>query len=259
MTTRDIITIAVELEASLDAILFEQPEPKKKKYHPILGTVGALALPGLAVNTGSSALLSSVQKPGHQRLNDLLEHLRNPELPTPPKWAAPDRGIRASLEKAAASKGVKISESEFSPYGPGAYVDSSKSIHITPKTKDYFKPGILAHELGHVEQSKLLRSGAMHGIGKIGVGASGLTAAFTGNESTAKKAALAGAGLSAGVIASEISATARGIKHLRKGGIKGLRSLTPGVGLATYAAMAATPALTYKVKKALGGYRQSPQ
>jgi hypothetical protein len=237
---------------------FDEPE---KKHHPVLGTIGAATLPAIPqAAVGVGTLVAA--------------------LGGDSKLAKEDRPVLASLKRTARKQGVNVHQS-FSPSSPGFYWNKeeapvfarakldmslqnvlqpkaarrSKGIGVYSGVRGSLKPGLLAHEVGHATQPRFLRHPLGHMTGKLAPSVAGLYATATGDEQRAKKAAIVGGLAAAPMLASEVDASVRGSRLLRKAGVKGLRSLSPGFGLPTYAAVAAAPYLAYRTKKALGGYR----
>jgi hypothetical protein len=140
---------------------------------------------------------------------------------------------------------------------------STRGVAIGENVHPAMKSGVLAHEIGHVSGNPLVHSGWGRGIGRQASGIGALYAsAGTSDQNKARNAAIIGTIASAPEMASEIDASVRGHAVLRnahkatkvKMGV--LDHLKPGVGIASYGAVAAAPALAYEVKKHLGGYKQ---
>ncbi len=135
---------------------------------------------------------------------------------------------------------------------------STKTVHIGEAVKPYYKPGLLAHEIGHAKDSfiKSKLGQGLYAAGPIGALLGSAGAIVSSDEKVAKGSVAGGTIVTAPMLAAEIKASLTGIKELRKSGIKGLRALTPASGLATYATVAAAPSIAYGIKKSLGGYRK---
>jgi hypothetical protein len=242
----------VELAAQIDDIV--QFEQRDRKHRPILGTLGALggvsAVQQATVGTFRHAAFEPT-KPGASALEEMLN-------PTAAKWAPGDAKVKADLMATAKAAGVTSVDEHVHPAGPH-FNPMSGGIVMTPNVRTSLKPGVLAHEVRHAQQAKLLGKNALMAastIGKVGPLGAGLVSTFTGDEKRGRAAAITGAALAAPMLAAEADAAIGGARMLRKSGMRGLRTLSPGVGLATYGALAASPALAYKIKKTLGGYRK---
>jgi hypothetical protein len=195
-----------------------------------------------------------------------------------PSMLPHDKEIMGYLKKRAAGQGAQIHETT-SPQHPafawshepantkiGAAgrvqvealvgTKAERGIGLHKGIRPSLKPGALAHELGHIEQPRFMRHPIGRAIGPHGSGLASLyTAIGTRDEKKGKIAAAVGTAAMLPTIASEVDASVRGIRALRQGGMRGARTLTPGVGLASYGAVAALPYLTHKTKKAFGGYK----
>lgn len=189
-------------------------------------------------------------------------------------WDRRDKKIRAALHESGHAEGYRVhSDVHGGPIMgrlmPGAANPGTKyagdippkTAFITENVRPYFKPGVLAHEIGHTRDKFLnTKAGRIgYGIGSLAPQAGTLGTAITKDQTRAKKYAVASTVASAPMLAAEIQASISGIKALRKGGIKGLRSLTPAVGLPSYAGLAAGPAIAYQVKKRHHGYTETPK
>lgn len=120
------------------------------------------------------------------------------------------------------------------------------------------KPGVLAHEVGHgVGPSAYLKGGART-ISMLLPGLNLGQVILARNEDEGRMGAMASPLTAAPLLGSEIDASVRGSKilsKLTKGKLSMLQRLSPFVGLPTYAAFAASPALAHLIKKNMGGYQ----
>src|SRR5215472_14740059 len=130
-----------------------------------------------------------------------------------------------------------------------------KGVAISPEVRPKLKPGALAHEIGHIKQPKWMTHPLSRGLGQHGTPLAALYAGITSDEDRAKAAAIAGSAAAVPMLTSEVDASIRGARLLQKHGVKGIRRLSPGLGLASYGAVAAMPAAAYAAKKAFGGDR----
>lgn len=120
------------------------------------------------------------------------------------------------------------------------------------------KPGVLAHEVGHgVGPSVYLKGGARM-LSTLLPGLNLGQVLLAKNEDEGRMGAMVSPLTAAPLLGSEIDASVRGSKilsKLTKGKLSILQRLSPFVGLPTYAAFAASPALAHLIKKNMGGYR----
>jgi hypothetical protein len=125
------------------------------------------------------------------------------------------------------------------------------------KAGDTLKNTTLAHELGHgVGPRHYLAPGA-RGLSNLLPALAVGNILYTNDENTGRNTALLSPLLGAPLLASEIDASVRGSKilsKLTKGNISKMQKIAPFMGLPTYAAFAASPALTHLIKKNMGGY-----
>lgn len=118
---------------------------------------------------------------------------------------------------------------------------------------------ILAHEVGHGVGPKAYLVPGMRALSNLLPALAVGNILYTNDEATGRNTALASPFLSAPLMASEIDASMRGSKilsKLAKGKLSFLQKLAPFAGVPTYAALAASPALTHVIKKNMGGYRE---
>jgi hypothetical protein len=136
-----------------------------------------------------------------------------------------------------------------------AFYPDTQKININPKDKS---APVLAHELGHKEGmrkypmiTKAHRAGMLAGL----IGSTGVPM-LNNKEHSANSAILGTLGFGT-VLGSELDASTRGYKMLRNLGRSRLSALKAFIGVPTYLAAAATPALEYKWKEHKGGFNNS--
>ncbi len=251
-------------------------EENKRRYHPMAGTIGALAVPGIAQAAVGHGTMQTIipgklgwagvgeRQPVLPHDEPVLRHLRaeaqrggykiheDPigapafawrHSPRPPKGEGLLNQIRGGFNKGVREKIASMTGST-----------DERGVAISNSIRSSLKPGVLAHEIGHQQQLRHL-TGPLYHAGKMLPGGAALYSGLTSDEGHAKKAAIAGTLAAAPMLAAEIDASRRGSKLLKNAGMKGLRRLTPFVGVPSYAAVAAVPMATYKIKKAMGGYK----
>lgn len=127
------------------------------------------------------------------------------------------------------------------------------------------QPGVLAHELGHAMGPKHYMNSLSRVAGKFGPLLGGGMALLADDEKVGLLSALLGTGAAGHMLASEIDASVRGAKILRKFTEQAklptnrLVRLSPFLGLPSYAAVAAAPLTAYMINKRLGGYKKKDQ
>ena len=150
----------------------------------------------------------------------------------------------------------------------GLFKDFKKTKGFINLNDDFFnssggpnsplKPGVLAHEVGHgVGPSAYLKGGARM-LSMLLPGLNLGQVLLAKNEDEGRMGAMVSPLTAAPLLGSEIDASVRGSKilsKLTKGKLSMLQRLSPFVGLPTYAAFAASPALAHLIKKNMGGYR----
>lgn len=252
--------------SELNTILFAGREEERYNYpkNAVLGTTAALTLPIVGQTAAGLGALALANK--HFMGTAPVEGLKG------------DAVAMRYLRREAHREGAKIHESKH-PMVPAAAWDHKASgrmfeqsgraqVEAMTGSKDdrgvimskgvraSMKPGLLAHEVGHLKGHRALlhpltRVGAIYG----GMGTAGV-AAITDNEDVAKKSAIIGGLASIPMMASELDASRRGAGLLHKAGVKGMRRLSPFMGIPSYAAIAAMAPAAYLIKKGLGGYRE---
>lgn len=174
--------------------------------------------------------------------------------------------VRKNLENRMQSKGIKLLtakdvatkmyknpslEKEFENMENAFYSPSMNGIYLGKNLK---RNAILAHEMGHAEDPKLLS--ALNSLGKLVGGSSTLVSAFVRPQATARLAAKIGTLGYGGTLSSELSASARGYKMLGDAGEKKFsEKIQAGSGVPTYILSALLPAMTYKGRKLLGAFK----
>lgn len=116
-------------------------------------------------------------------------------------------------------------------------------------------PGALAHEMGHAQNPRLARAG-VHAKNFSGLGT--LTALGSANQDVARTGAATGTALGGLNLLSELDASRRGFKMLRGVGAGRGAALKAFIGIPTYALATAIPALAYKGKQLMGGFKPLP-
>ncbi len=211
-------------------------ENKKKKKNP--NYIKNLLLTNLLATTiGSGATLGYAG--GMERLAN-----RN---------AKNNKEIVKKLRDIAEKKGMKVNQNM--PYHVLSHYDPNTSAIAT---KNPASPKILSHEIGHgmswgKAKNKALKTNIYRGSKALGPLA-GLIPLLSTDKETAQKGAIAGYGLSLPMLAEELKASHKGSKLL-----KGLGKSKWGsyLGIPSYLLTAGYPAITYKVKDMLGGYKES--
>lgn len=251
---------------------------RKKEYRPALGTAAGLVGAGtIQTGVGLGTKRAIVDPKGLQGARAMVSvDLNGRVTKTPMDDVANDPKLKYLRDRIEA-QGAVLKDSR-NPLVPGMAWDRSgrrsvnqkmvsqiedltgstaeKGITIAPAVRAGLKEGVIAHEIGHLEQSKFLRHPVVHGGGKAALTAGSILAPLSSNERHAKTAAIASAGLALPLLASEVDASVRGTRILRKAGVRGIKSLSPGIGLASYGAAAAAPYIAYRIKKSLGGYKE---
>jgi hypothetical protein len=119
------------------------------------------------------------------------------------------------------------------------------------------KPGVLAHEVGHGVGPSAYLKGGMRQLSMLLPGLNLGQVLLAKDEDHGRMGAMLSPLTAAPLLGSEIDASVRGSKilsKLTKGKLPLLQRLSPFVGLPTYAAFAASPALAHLIKKNMGGY-----
>lgn len=248
--------------------LWNKPKPRNK-ISAMLGNLdtGGLALAGLATLPGALYALSvnpylwdkstedeDEYSPSHKSmresatqkgvlLNDKARHPSHSFYAPKDSW---NELVSSPSGKRRVEKKYKIDASPI----PAAY---RGMLHYTPKGRE----GILAHELGHVEQDeeeKLNRlNQRLYGLGTTFSLAGSATAGLSRSDKTALAGALLGTLGTLPMLGFEIGAARRGSKLMGEHN-SNKSKLWSYVGLPAYAAVAAAPLLTYGLKKMQGGY-----
>ena len=155
-----------------------------------------------------------------------------------------ERNIYRKLLEQARQAGVTVGKGHASQYNPATAAISM--------AKGFNAPGVLAHELGHVNGGKGLIAANM--IGKNGIGLGTLASMLAKDEDKSKRNAWIGTAFGGAMLASEVDASRRGYRAIRSlGGGRG-SALKSYIGVPTYAAFAATPMLSHLLKKHMGGF-----
>jgi len=231
-----------------------------REYRPGLGTAGGIIAPIAAQTAVGGGLMAAIRS-GKDRVDP----------------HAADKPVMDYLHKAAKEAGGDVHESitESAPgvawkrmKGEGYWARSQRAqvsaitgakggeqgVAIHPGVRKELKPGILAHEIGHLQQRKWLTSVPTRLGGMLGPLAGTAYAASTKDERRAQVGAAAGTLAGVPMLIGETDASLRGRRLLKGAGVKGRRLLSPGIGLASYGALAAMPGIAYGTKKLLGGY-----
>lgn len=174
--------------------------------------------------------------------------------------------VRKNLESRMQAKGIKLLtakdvaekiyknpslEKEIENMENAFYHSNSNGIYLGKNLK---RNGILAHEMGHAEDPKLLTT--LNPLGKMVSGGATLVSAFVRPQSAARLAAKIGTLGYGGTLASEISASTRGYKMLGDAGAEKFSDkIQAASGLPTYILSALLPAMTYKGRKFLGAFK----
>ena len=177
----------------------------------------------------------------------LGDSLKNMLGASGPFFAPKDKGIFGKLLTAIADKNLSKNKNVKGFINmPEEFFDNlgaaSKSL----------KPGVLAHEVGHGVGPSVYIKGLTRHLSQLAPALATGNILFSNDENTARNSALISPLLSAPLLASEFDASMRGsniLKKLTKGNLTKLQRLSPFVGLPTYAAFAASPAIAYFAKK----------
>lgn len=208
---------------------------------------------------GPNADLDEIVRSSRARANNkynsfgaLGDSLKNMLRSSGPFFAPKDTFILGKLLTAIADKNlsknknvkgfINMPEKFFDNLG-----EASKSL----------KPGVLVHEVGHGVGPSVYIKGLTRRLSQLAPGLATGNILFTNDENTARNSALISPLLSAPLLASEFDASMRGsniLKKLTKGNLTKLQRLSPFVGLPTYAAFAASPAIAYFTKKKMDGF-----
>lgn len=119
------------------------------------------------------------------------------------------------------------------------------------------KPGVLAHEVGHGLGPSAYVKGLARPISALLPTLNLGQVLLAKDEDTGRMGAMLAPLSGAPLLASEIDASVRGSKllsKLTKGKLSTMQKLSPFMGLPTYAAFTAAPALAHMIKKTMGGY-----
>jgi len=111
--------------------------------------------------------------------------------------------------------------------------------------KDNLRRGVVAHEFGHAMRPGM--KNLYHYGGKLG-NLMMYPSAFLGDEDMREMAGIVGSGAMLPRVYEEIMASRAGSKLLKDQGVKGMRRLSPFVGVPTYAAAATLPYLMAKTR-----------
>jgi hypothetical protein len=248
-----------ELSALLDDLLEFKEKFDPNSPPPVGPAVAGLAAP-IAVQTGVAlgtlGAITTGKEPAIAKKDMPLMHQINIEAQKQGAYVvkSPERLAPAFAVRPGGGKGGAAEQQRNLVKSLGGK-NRPNLVAIHPSVRQYFKPGILAHEVGHIQQARWMTQPWTRHLGKWGPLGGTAIAAGTGDEKTAGLSALAGTAGAIPMLTSEVDASIRGGKLLAKHGVKGVRRLTSGIGLATYGAMAAMPGIAYGTKKALGGYQ----
>jgi hypothetical protein len=235
-----------ETESDASEVKPDEMSYDSTKNANLLGRIGALlgatTLPGEASKAYVSQLDTDAdtlkEKMDNRRLR--LKALMEGHQPTTPRSGSPlDSFVTGELSDAAKRRLEEKSVREK------IILDR---ILNTTSTAD---PAIVAHELGHVEQSDLMKSFPLYGLGKLTPGMAAVYLALTRKLSPSKVKWSLGLGMgpSAGTIINELDASRRGYGHMRDMDYDRMESLKSFMGVPTYAAAASSPLLALLLRK----------